>query len=219
MKKIEFYFDYLSPFSYLAHCRLPALAKEYDCELVYKPFSLFAAKKAAGNSGPATPHIPVKFRYICADFQRWAKKYGVPFSMPWAVAPNATMDELKYIRLPESGLDTTRVNKAMFYAIDHDQAQPFAEQIWAGSFGANGLVGSEQLLLDVVRAFGWSPQEVQEFIDSDVAAARYQAVTNEAIELGVFGAPTMVVDGQLWWGNDRLSLLEEYLAGSRQRSS
>lgn len=212
MRSIEFFFDFLSPFSYLAHCRLPALAKLYGYELVYKPFNMFEAKKATGNTGPATPHIPFKFLYICTDLRRWADRYGVSFSMPWAVASNATMEELKNIKLPDSGLDTTRVNKAMFFAIDRGQAQTFAEQIWGGSFGSNGLVGSETLLIYVAHEMGWSPDELQEFIESDEALDRYRATTIEAINRGVFGAPTMIVDDEMWWGNDRLDLVEEYLA-------
>ena len=212
MSTIEFFFDFLSPFSYLAHCRLPALAIQYDCELVYKPFNMLEAKRAAGNDGPGTPHIPVKFRYICTDLRRWADQYNVAFSMPWAVAADATMEELNNIRLPASGLDTTRVNKAMFFAIDRGQARAFATGIWDGSFGSNGLVGSEQLLMRVAHELGWSVDDLQQFIESDEALDRYRGTTGEAISRGVFGAPTMFADDQMWWGNDRLDMLEAYLA-------
>jgi 2-hydroxychromene-2-carboxylate isomerase len=209
---IEFFFDFLSPYAYLAHCRLPALADEYGYELVYKPFNMHAAKRAAGNTTPPGPAIPVKFRYICTDFRRWAERYGVPFSMPWMVRPDASAEDLKNIDVPKQGLDTTWANKGMFFALDRGQGRDYANRLWGGSFGANGLVGSHELLMDVARQLGWSPEDLLEFVQSDAAEARYEANTREAVSRGVFGAPTMFVDDEMWWGNDRLGLLEEYLA-------
>lgn len=214
-QKIEFFFDFLSPFSYLAHCRLPAISEKYGCELVYKPFNMIEAKHAAGNNGPAAPLIPVKFRYICTDLRRWAEKYGVPFDMPWAVRSDATMEELKNINLPQTGLDTTLANKAMFYALENGKGREFADGIWGGSFGSCGLVGSLELLMSVARHIGWSPDVLLEFIQSDAADQRYRNNTREAIDRGVFGAPTMLVGDQMWWGNDRLEMLEDYLASHR----
>jgi len=72
-------------------------------------------------------------------------------------------------------------------------------------------VGSEELLMDVARQLGWSPEELREFVQSDAAEQRYAESTREAIRRGVFGAPTMIVDDEMWWGNDRLGLLEDYL--------
>lgn len=208
---IEFFFDFLSPFSYLVHCRLPGLADRYDRELVYKPFNMIAAKHAAGNTGPATPLIPVKFRYICTDLRRWAEKYGVPLDMPWAVTSDATREELENINLPHTGLDTSCANKAMFYALDRGQGRAYADRIWGGSFASGGLVGSEELLVDVARQLGWSPDVVLDFVRSEEAEKCYQENNSEAQRRGVFGSPTMLVGDDMWWGNDRLELLEEYL--------
>jgi len=211
-KPIEFFFDFLSPFSYLAHCQLPALADKYSRELVYKPFNMIAAKHAAGNTGPATPLIPVKFRYICTDLCRWAAKYNVPFNMLWAVRSDATAEELENINLPGTGLDTTRANKGMFYALDRRRGRDYADRIWSGSFGSGGLVGSEELILDVARRMDWSPEALLDFVESDEAEKRYEDNNIEARRRGVFGSPTMLVGDEIWWGNDRLELLEDYLA-------
>lgn len=211
-RHIEFFFDFLSPYSYLAHCRLPALADKYGYELIYRPFNMPAAKRAAGNTAPATPAIPVKFRYACTDMRRWAEKYGVPFNMPWAVKSDASMEELKSIDLPKTGLDTTWANKGMFFALDRRQGRDYAERLWNGSFGSGGLVGSEELLMDVARQMGWSTEALLDFLQSDAVEKRYGENNKEAQSRGVFGAPTMIVDNEMWWGNDRLGLLEDYLA-------
>src|ERR1700724_2293511 len=75
-RQIEFFYDYLSPFSYLADTQLPALVRRTGAEIVYRPILLGAIMKATGNSGPLP--IQGKAGYNVADFQRWAKRYGVP---------------------------------------------------------------------------------------------------------------------------------------------
>ena len=213
-RRIEFFFDFLSPYAYLAHCRLPTLADQYGYELVYKPFNMPAAKRAAGNTAPPAPALPVKFRYVSTDLRRWAQRYGVPLNMPWLVNSDASLETLKQgINVPTTGLDTTRANKGMFHALDRGQGREYATRLWGGSYGAPGglLVGSEELLMDVARQLGWSPEELREFVQSDAAEQRYAESTREAIRRGVFGAPTMIVDDEMWWGNDRLGLLEDYL--------
>lgn len=75
-KQLEFFYDYLSPFSYLADTQLPAIARRTGAEIVYRPILLGAIMKATGNSGPLP--IQGKAGYNVADFQRWAKRYGVP---------------------------------------------------------------------------------------------------------------------------------------------
>ena len=219
-RRIEFFFDFLSPYAYLAHCRLPTLADQYGYELVYKPFNMPAAKRAAGNTAPPAPALPVKFRYVSTDLRRWAQRYGVPLNMPWLVKSDASLETLKQgINVPTTGLDTTRANKGMFHALDRGQGREYATRLWGGSYGAPGglLVGSEELLIDVARQLGWSAEELLEFVQSGAAEQRYAENTREAIGRGVFGAPTMIVDDQMWWGNDRLALLEDYLSAHPPR--
>ena len=75
-KRIEFFYDYLSPFSYLADTQLPAIARRTGAEIVYRPILMGAIMKNVGNAGPLS--IPSKAAYNIAEFQRWAKRYGVP---------------------------------------------------------------------------------------------------------------------------------------------
>jgi len=210
-RQLEFFFDFQSPFSYFAHTRLPGLADTYGYQLVYKPFNMHLAKRTAGNTTPPTPLIPAKFRYICSDFRRWAVRYGIPFTIAWEVPADAPLEGLQ-VKLPAAGLDTTRVNKAMFFAIDQGKARDFATRIWAESFGAGRLVGSDEVMLDVARQLGLSTDTLLAFVESAEAERRYGDNTDEAISRGVFGAPTMMVDDELWWGNDRLAFVEDYLA-------
>lgn len=194
MSSIDFYFDFLSPYSYLAHCRLPELAKKYGYEINYKPIDLKAAKLAAGNTGPATVQMPVKLRYAMADLGRWAKRYGVP--MAFAQVPPVT----------------ERANKGVFYALQKDQAEAYVSALWGATFGVGGEFDSDEVLNAVARQLGWSSDEFLEFVQSDTAEQLYAEGNKAAQERGVFGAPVMMVGEEMWWGNDRLDLLEEYLA-------
>lgn len=196
MSNIDFYFDFLSPYSYLAHCRLPALADKYGYDISYKPIDLQAAKLAAGNTGPATAQMPVKLRYAIADLTRWSQQYGVP---------------LAFAKVPPV---TARINKGTFLAIEKDQARDYVTRAWLATFGAGGDFNSDEVLSDLARQMGWSPVEFLEFVSSDAAEQLYESGNKAAQARGVFGTPTMMVGDEMWWGNDRLNHLEEYLAAN-----
>lgn len=194
MSNIEFYFDFLSPYAYLAHCRLPALADKYGYSISYKPIDLKEAKLAAGNTGPATAQMPVKLRYVMVDLTRWSKKYGVPFA--FASVPPVSV----------------RANKGTFFALQQGQEREYVSTLWRSTFGAGGDVNSDELLSDVARQMHWRPEEFLAFVQSEEAARLYDAGNAEARQRGVFGVPTMTMGEEMWWGNDRLDFLEEYLA-------
>ena len=198
MKNIEFYFDFLSPYGYLAHCQLPTIAKSHGYDIVYKPFDLFAAKQAAGNTGPSTAQIPAKLKYAMADFERWSKRYGVPFAFSSSGPPQPLLP-----------------NKGTFYAQDKGQVAEYVTAMWNATFGSGGAIGSEDIMREVAAGLGWSADDFMTFVNSDEAARRYGEANAEAQERGVFGAPTMMVGDEMWWGNDRLDFLEEHLASAQ----
>ncbi len=190
---MDFYFDFLSPFSYLAHQRAPALAAKFRRELVYKPADLGELKTRAGNTGPSTREIPIKHAYARIDMARWAKRYGAP------------------IQPPKSG-NSKRLNRGAFFAIDRGQARDYVTRAWAKTWGGGGDPADEALLRDVAREMDWDPAAFLAFTAAPESEARYKASTDEAHKRGVFGVPTIFVDKEMWWGNDRLEFVEEYLA-------
>jgi len=194
MGTIDFYFDFLSPYSYLAHCRLPDLAGRYGYELAYRPIDLNAAKLAAGNTGPATAQMPKKLCYAVADLARWAERYNVP---------------LAFAKVPPV---TERANKGTFFALERGQARAYVETLWCATFGSGGEFNSDEVLSGVAGQLGWSAAEFLEFVESAAAGRLYEESNRQAQERGVFGAPTMMVGDEMWWGNDRLDFLEDYLA-------
>ena len=195
MATIDFYFDFLSPYSYLAHCRLPQVAAKHGARINYLPIDLKAAKLAAGNTAPPTVAIPAKMAYAMADFTRWAARYGAPIAFTRAGPP-----------------DPLVANLVTFYALDHGQAADYVAAMWAATFGSGGRLRAEAVLQQVCTTMGWNHDDVRAFAASDEAAARYAQGNAAAQAAGVFGVPTMVVDGEMYWGNDRLDFLDEHLS-------
>jgi len=194
MPTIDFYFDFLSPYAYLSSFRLPALAAKYGYGINFRPIDLKSAKLAAGNTAPPTAAMPVKLNYAIADLTRWAKRYGAPLA--WAKAPPVT----------------ERVNKGTYFAIANGQAQQYVDAVWAATFGSGGEFNSDDVLTAVAEKMGWSADEFFAYVASDEAAALYDEGNKVAQARGVFGVPTMMVGDEMWWGNDRLDFLEEFLA-------
>ena len=203
MKHIEFFFDFISPYSYLAHSQLPSLARRYGYGIRYKPFDLRAAKLKAGNTGPATVEIPAKYRYARADILRWARRYDVAFKFAPAVA------------VPAESKDSTRANKGVFFALRNGQEELYVKTMWREMFESGGFVGTDQTLGNVIRTLDWKPTEFFAFVQSEEADRLYKEVNQEAHERGVFGAPIMFLDEEIWWGNDRLEFLREYLESQK----
>ena len=106
-----------------------------------------------------------------------------------------------------------RLNKGAFLAEDRDQTARYVTVAWHRVWGAGGDMGDEALLRAVAGDLGWDAGEYLTFTISPEAEARYRESTRAAHQRGVFGVPTMMVEDEMWWGNDRLEFLEEFLGG------
>src|SRR5262245_61256015 len=109
---IDFYFDFISSFGYLARGRLLQIARKHDRAVVYRPVDIARIRVAAGNTGPSNSAIPAKLKYMTTDFQRWADFYG-----------------LKIVnRL--SGWQTGVFNRGVYLAIERGQTDAYVEHAW-----------------------------------------------------------------------------------------
>jgi 2-hydroxychromene-2-carboxylate isomerase len=195
-RHIDFYFDFISPFGYLANVKLPALAEKWGCRIEYKPVDIMAAKLAAGNYGPSTRAIPAKARYIRQDRLRWAKRYGVPMNDPKAFS-------------------APRLNSGVFYAARKGQAQAYMDASYHQVWGVGVDPDDDAVLGSVAQGLGWNADDFFAYVNSDAARQEYADSKSEAKLRGVFGVPMMVLGEQMFWGNDRLDFLEECLASAR----
>jgi 2-hydroxychromene-2-carboxylate isomerase len=193
-KSVEFYFDFGSPASYLAATQLPRLCAEANAELVWKPMLLGGVFQATGNHSPAT--IPAKGPYMVKDLARFARRYGVPFSFN----PHFPVNTLLLMR----GATGMQMHEPERFAAYVDAMY---RAMWVEPRNLNdpATVGA------VLQEAGFDAAKMLALANAQDAKDRLKAVTQEAVERGVFGAPTMFVGQQMFWGQDRLDFVREAL--------
>ncbi|HEY9239688.1 MAG TPA: 2-hydroxychromene-2-carboxylate isomerase [Burkholderiaceae bacterium] len=194
-KQVEFFFDVGSPTTYLAWTQLPALCAQAGATLVYRPMLLGGVFQATGNASPA--NVPAKARYMDADMARFARRYGVPLaSNPFfpintlVLMRGATGAQL---RAPER---FDAYLRGVFHAM------------WIEPQNLNDPATAAQAL----AAAGFDPAEVMGWASDAEVKAALRATTEEAIARGVFGAPTMFVGTEMFFGQDRLDAVRDALA-------
>lgn len=201
MKRVEFYFDLVSPYAYLAYSQMGRICEEHEAELVLRPMLLGAVHKAVGLQAPI--EVRNKGPYQVRDIHRWAEYYGVPMEFPEPF-PFRTLKTMRaaMVRLGEGDLG------------------PFVREAFALYWEEGGAPrGTEEgdedgSLREVAHRIGSDPDEVLEGATTREAKEALKDATAEAVERGVFGAPTFFVGDEMFWGNDRLHFVEESLAGS-----
>lgn len=193
-KTLEFFFDLGSPAAFLAWTQLPALCERTGARLRYRPMLLGGVFQATGNASPAT--VPAKGRYMMMDLLRHARRYAVPF----AFNPHFPINTLMLMRGAvgyqlHSEHELLRYLDAMFTAIWVDQRN----------------LADEQVLTEVLVAAGLDAEQFRALVAEDSVKNVLKANTEEAVQRGVFGAPTFFVDDEMFFGQDRLGFVEDAL--------
>lgn len=194
MKRVDFHYDFSCPYAYLASTQIEALARRTGAELVHRPMLLGGVFRALGV--PDGPSFGAeKARLNLLDMRRWADHLGVPFTMP-PTHPNRTVLALRAALAAEADLPrATRALFAAYWARGEDVSKPEVVQV---ALDREGLDGARLV----------SRAEDRGIKDT------LRALTDEAVARGVFGAPAFIVDGQLYWGQDRLLFVERALGGT-----
>lgn len=191
---IRFCFDYISPYAYLAWTQMEALALRHACELSPVPVLFAGLLNAHGTRGPA--EVPARRRYLMKDVVRIAAQFKVPISVPFSHPFNPLL-ALRVSSVPElSPASRAALVDALYQAA------------WVKRLN----VSDPETVGHVVESIGLSRALLSRAEDADVKA-RLKAQTEEAIAAGVFGVPSMLVDGELFWGTDSLPHLERFLEG------
>jgi len=191
---VEYFFDYVSPFSYLADSQLPALIERTGAELVYRPFFLGGVMQASGNSPPLT--VPAKGKYMFSDIARWVERYGI---------------ELKFN--PHFPVMTVKPMRAALVAQEQGVFPAFHEALFRAVWRDEKNVADAEVLAEVITAAGLDAGKILGRIGDEDVKERLKANTAEAVERGAFGAPTFFVGEEMYFGNDRLDFLEAKLRG------
>ncbi|MHC8338353.1 2-hydroxychromene-2-carboxylate isomerase [Pseudomonas sp. HLT2-19-2] len=194
-KTVEFYFDLGSPATYLAYTQLPKICEQTDSQLIYKPMLLGGVFKATGNASPAA--IPAKGRYMFQDLDRYAKRYGVPLKFN----PHFPINTLMLMRAI-TGMQLRHP----------ERFQAFIDCLFHALWVEGRDLVDPATVATVLTQSGFDPNEVLALTADEEVKATLKDNTETAVQRGVFGAPSMFVDNQLFFGQDRLDFVLEALS-------
>ncbi len=198
MKRVEYFFDFGSPTSYLAYRQLPAIAAAAGAEIVWRPMLLGGVFKATGNTSPAA--VPAKGRYMNDDIRRWAKRYGLPFRHN----PHFPINTLTLMR-GATGLQMRGLGDFARYV----------ERVHVAMWEEEKNLGDAEVLATTLADAGFDVARLLAIVADPEVKARLVASTEEAVARGVFGAPTFFVDDAMFFGQDRLGFVADALGASR----
>ena len=191
-KQVEFFFDVGSPASYLAWTQLASIAQRHNAEIVWRPMLLGAVFQAVGNTSPAA--VPAKGAYMLKDLKRFSAIYDVPFRFN----PFFPVNTMQLMRGVTAYLGTSKFESylsAIFNAL------------WAEKLNME----SPEVVAEVLSKVGIEATDFKVRISEPEVKARLKSSTEEAVARGVFGAPSFFVNGEMFFGQDRLSFVEDAL--------
>jgi 2-hydroxychromene-2-carboxylate isomerase len=192
---LEIYWDFSSPFAYLASTQAEALAARTGAKLTWQPMLLGGLFKTVGQPMvPMQTWSPAKQRYILEDMQRWAAYWKVPFTFPSRFPTNSLKAMRCYLALPEG------------------QRDGFRERVFRAYWAEDRDIADDGVLRDLSHLTGEQADALFVASQSPEVKKALGEATQKAADAGVFGAPTWIVDGQeLFWGQDRIPLVERAL--------
>ncbi len=191
-KKVEFYYDFGSPYSYLASTQIERICEKYGAELEWRPFLLGGVFKESGNRSPL--EVPNKKAYMIKDLANWAKHYGLQLNVPDLFPLNSVKPMRGALAAKEKG----RIR---------DYTHNLFRLYWIEGCDLN----QDEILKNAVSEIGMEVDWFLQRIGEQEIKDKLRDETAEAVKRGAFGAPTFYVDEKIFWGNDRLIFVEEWL--------
>ncbi|MFL5347289.1 MAG: 2-hydroxychromene-2-carboxylate isomerase [Hyalangium sp.] len=193
-KTCEFFFDYASPYSYLASEQVEALAKRTGADIRWRPFLLGGVYKATGNVPPISNSS--KAAYLFKDLVDWARHLGLP-----------------ELRLPENfPSNSLRANRLGMVAAEQGRIVPFSQAVFRAAFTEGKDITDPAALAELARAAGLEPEKALARSETQEIKDALRRNTDEAVARGAFGAPTFFVGDEMFFGNDRLMFVERVLS-------
>lgn len=202
-RQVDYYFSFQSPWAYIGHGPFHELVSTYDLKVNLKPVVLVDLFSETGGL-PLMKRHPVRQRYRMVELQRWRDKRGLTFHLQPKHWPfNARLADGVVIAAIEAGLDPDNYLRRAFAAVWEDQLNMADPEAIAGVADAAGLPGKR-----LVERSG-----------SEEIGAAYEQNRQDAIAADVFGSPVYVLDGEVFWGQDRIELLADALKSGRRAYS
>ncbi len=187
---IDFYFDFGSPTAYLAHKRLQQLKAQYGCIIAYKPVLLGGLFKASGNMSPVT--VPAKGKYMMTqDLPRFASLYQVPLTVN-----------------PHFPINTLNLMRGAVATLDQDYFDNYVVAVYDAIWVSGDNMGNLDVVSNVLTGAGLNAKKIIAATqDPDIKAALISN-TEAAVARGCFGAPTMFIGTDMFFGQDRMQFIE-----------
>ncbi len=186
---VEFWYEFGSTYSYLSAYRIGGLAHAAGGAVSWRPFLLGPIFKEQGWDDSPFNVYPAKGRYMWRDMERLCAKHGVPFAKP--------------SRFPRDGLLAARV-ACLARAGSEPWLSDFVRAVFRANFAEDREIGDAAEIRSILDELGRPGAEIVERARIPENKQRLRDHTQRAMELGIFGAPSFVVSGELFWGNDRL---------------
>jgi 2-hydroxychromene-2-carboxylate isomerase len=191
-KTVEFFFDFGSPTSYLAWTQLPHIAAAAGAQIVWRPMLLGGVFKASGNQSPVS--IPAKGRYMLQDLARFAARYGVPLAFN-----------------PHFPINTLTLMRGAVGYLGSAQFQTYVQAVFEALWVQQQNLGNPEVVAAVLNAAGLDAAEFERLLSNEAVKQQLKDNTEEALQRGVFGAPTFFVGSEMFFGQDRLDFVAEAL--------
>ncbi len=191
---IEFYFDFSSPYGYLAAQRIDEIGARHGRDVAWKPFLLGATFKETGLK--PLVEIPLKGDYAKHDLQRSARLLGVPIREP---------KHFPFMSVAAS--------RAVYWLMDRDAslAKRLAKRLYDTAFGEGRDISSAEAVIAVAEEIGIDREQLGAALQNPAVKERLRAEVEAGKAKGVFGSPYIIVDGEAFWGSDRLDQVDRWL--------
>jgi len=202
MAKVEFFYDYSSPWTYLAFTKVTGVCQKYNATLAWRPILVGGIFNTVNPSVYEFRErgVPAKAKYSAKDLQDWARYYGVTIISPTVFPVNS----VKSLR-------------GALVALEHPgKFFPYSSRVFEAYWGEDQDISKDEVLRGIVEQVGIDPHEYFDKINRQDYKDRVRANTEEVMARGGFGSPTMFVnETSMFFGNDRLVLVEEELRRER----
>jgi 2-hydroxychromene-2-carboxylate isomerase len=191
---VEFYFDFSSPYAYFAANKIDEIAEGFDRSVDWRPMLIGAAMKLTG--GQPIVNDPMKAAYAKNDWERLARFQDLPWSMPenFPIAPLVAARAFYWLK-----------------STDEELAKTFAKRCLLAYFGEGKDLANPEVVGEIATSLGIDKDEMVSAIADPTVKQILKDETQNAIDKGVFGSPFFIVDGEAFWGADRLWMVKRWL--------
>lgn len=197
-KTVDYFFATLSPWTYLGHQRFVDMTRKHGAAINLRPCDLGGRVFPVSGGLPLKQRAPQRQAYRMLELKRWRDFLGLPLNL-----------EPKFF--PGDGEPSSRLIIAASQ-LSTDAAMTLTGAVLRACWAEERNVADPDTLHAILRENGFDPEAITRHALSAQVKATYEAYTQEAIDKGVFGAPSYIVDGELFWGQDRLDFVERALA-------